>query len=64
MQSLQAISIIAFSTKKYDEAFLEKSLEYSHTGKRIQIKYVDTHLDEKTVDLSKGYDAIIVKSNK
>jgi tRNA1(Val) A37 N6-methylase TrmN6 len=59
-QALHTLSIIAFSTKKYDQEFLEKSIEHMHTGKRIQINYLETCLDERTVNLTKGYEAIIV----
>ena len=48
-----------FDTKPYDKASFNKYAE----GKDITIKYFETKLNEDTVDLASGYDAVCVFVN-
>ena len=48
-----------FDTKPYDKASFNKYTE----GKDITIKYFETKLNEDTVDLASGYDAVCVFVN-
>ncbi|MBE6836616.1 MAG: 2-hydroxyacid dehydrogenase, partial [Ruminococcus sp.] len=53
------IKAIMFDAKQYDK---ESFMEFSE-GKDISIKYIDAKLNEDTVDLTKGYDVVIVFVN-
>lgn len=53
------MKIAFFDTKPYDKESFEKAAE----GKDIKIKYFETKLNEDTVGLSKGYDAVCVFVN-
>lgn len=53
------IKAIMFDAKPYDRESFAKVFE----GKDIKLKYIDSKLNEDTVDLTKGYDAVIVFVN-
>ena len=48
-----------FDTKKYDIASFEKPLADAD----IEVKYFETHLNEDTVSLAQGFDAVCVFVN-
>ena len=48
-----------FDTKKYDIVSFDKQLEDAD----IEVKYFDTHLNEDTVSLANGFDAVCVFVN-
>ena len=53
------MKIAFFDTKKYDRASFEANLKNSN----IEIKFFETKLNEDTVKLAKGYDAVCVFVN-
>ena len=53
------IKAIMFDAKQYDRESFSEQVE----NKDISIKYIDAKLNEDTVDLTKGYDAVIVFVN-
>ena len=48
-----------FDTKKYDITSFDKQLEAAN----IEVKYFETHLNEDTVSLAQGFDAVCVFVN-
>eukprot|EP01091_Cochliopodium_minus_P009262 TRINITY_DN2240_c0_g1_i2.p1 TRINITY_DN2240_c0_g1~~TRINITY_DN2240_c0_g1_i2.p1 ORF type:complete len:345 (+),score=86.69 TRINITY_DN2240_c0_g1_i2:25-1059(+) len=57
------LKIASFSTKSFDQEYLEKSLANSTNATKIKIDYFPFHLNNKTVNLTKGYDGIIIFVN-
>ena len=53
------MKIAFFDTKQYDRASFEANLKNSN----IEIKFFETKLNEDTVKLAKGYDAVCVFVN-
>lgn len=52
------MKIIVFSTKRYDQEFLEAA----NTG-RHELHFLEAHLDEQTVSLAAGFEAVCVFVN-
>ena len=53
------MKVAFFDAKPYDKIGFEKYIQ----GTDISIKYFETHLNEDTVSLAKGYDCVCVFVN-
>ncbi len=52
------MKVAAFSTKRYDREFLEAAARTRH-----ELRFFEPHLDEQTVSLARGFDAVCVFVN-
>jgi D-lactate dehydrogenase len=52
------MKIAVFSTKRYDREFLDAA-----NGARYQLRFFEPHLDEQTVSLAQGFEAVCVFVN-
>jgi D-lactate dehydrogenase len=52
------VKVAIFSTKKYDREFLSAANDSRH-----ELRFFEPHLNEETVDLAKGFDAVCVFVN-